>query len=79
VLVRNENLITCAYKTQNRCGGQSPSQRFWVLLNFRFLAKYDQENDENPLLGIILCAGKKSRTNRSLTLNQQLETALETA
>jgi len=33
-------------------------------LYLRWLAKYEQEADENPPLGIILCAGKKTGTNR---------------
>jgi len=33
-------------------------------LYLRWLAKYEQEAGENPPLGIIFCAGKKTGTNR---------------
>ena len=39
-------------------------------LYLRWLAKYEQEADENPPLGIILCAGKKQEQIELLELNQ---------
>ena len=38
-------------------------------LYLRWLAKYEQEADENPPLGIILCAGKKQEQIELLELN----------
>jgi predicted nuclease of restriction endonuclease-like (RecB) superfamily len=39
-------------------------------LYLRWLAKYEQEADENPPLGIILCAGKKQEQIELLELDQ---------
>lgn len=39
-------------------------------LYLRWLAKYEQEPDENPPLGIILCAGKKQEQIELLELDQ---------
>lgn len=39
-------------------------------LYLRWLARYEQEVDENPPLGIILCAGKKSEQIELLELDQ---------
>jgi hypothetical protein len=39
-------------------------------LYLRWLAKYEQEIDENPPLGIILCAGKKQEQIELLELDQ---------
>ena len=39
-------------------------------LYLRWLAKFEQEADENPLLGIILCAGKKQEQIELLELDQ---------
>jgi hypothetical protein len=38
-------------------------------LYLRWLAKYEQEADENPPLGIILCAGKKQEQIELLELD----------
>ncbi len=39
-------------------------------LYLRWLAKYEQEEGEQPPLGIILCAGKKSEQIELLELDQ---------
>ena len=39
-------------------------------LYLRWLAKFEQEADENPPLGIILCAGKKQEQIELLELDQ---------
>ena len=39
-------------------------------LYLRWLAKHDQERDENPPIGIILCAGKKQEQIELLELNK---------
>jgi len=39
-------------------------------LYLRYLSKYEQETDENPPLGIILCAGKKQEQIELLELNK---------
>ncbi len=38
-------------------------------LYLRWLEKYEQESDENPPLGIILCAGKKQEQIELLELD----------
>ena len=39
-------------------------------LYLRWLAKYEQESDEQPPLGIILCAGKKQEQIELLELDK---------
>jgi hypothetical protein len=39
-------------------------------LYLRWLAKYEQESDEKPPLGIILCAGKKQEQIELLELDK---------
>ena len=39
-------------------------------LYLRYLSKFEQEPDENPPLGIILCAGKKQEQIELLELNK---------
>lgn len=46
-------------------GAFKPEYKGQMELYLRWLAKHEQEPDENPPLGIILCAGKKHRTNRT--------------
>ena len=53
-----------------KIGNFRPEYKSQMELYLRWLQKYDQEPDEQPPLGIILCAGKKQEQIELLELNQ---------
>ena len=52
-----------------KLGTFKASDKGQMELYLRWLAKYEQEADENPPLGIILCAGKKQEQIELLELD----------
>lgn len=53
-----------------KLGNFQPEYKGQMELYLRWLAKYDQEPDEQPPLGIILCAGKKQEQIELLELDK---------
>lgn len=53
-----------------KIGNFRPEYKSQMELYLRWLQKHDQEPDEQPPLGIILCAGKKQEQIELLELNQ---------
>lgn len=53
-----------------KLGSFQPEYKGQMELYLRWLAKYDQEPDEQPPLGIILCAGKKQEQIELLELDK---------
>jgi predicted nuclease of restriction endonuclease-like (RecB) superfamily len=53
-----------------KLGNFQPEYKGQMELYLRWLAKYDQEPDEQPLIGIILCAGKKQEQIELLELDK---------
>ena len=53
-----------------KLGTFRPEHKSQMELYLRWLAKYEQENDELPPLGIILCAGKKQEQIELLELDK---------
>jgi predicted nuclease of restriction endonuclease-like (RecB) superfamily len=53
-----------------KLGNFHPEYKSQMELYLRWLAKYDQEPDEQPPLGIILCAGKKQEQIELLELDK---------
>jgi predicted nuclease of restriction endonuclease-like (RecB) superfamily len=53
-----------------KLGNFRPEYKGQMELYLRWLAKHDQESDEQPPLGIILCAGKKQEQIELLELDQ---------
>jgi len=53
-----------------KLGSFHPEYKSQMELYLRWLAKYDQEPDEQPPLGIILCAGKKQEQIELLELDK---------
>ncbi|MDD2722357.1 MAG: PDDEXK nuclease domain-containing protein [Gallionella sp.] len=53
-----------------KLGGFKHEYKSQMELYLRWLAKYEQESDEAPPLGIILCAGKKQEQIELLELNK---------
>jgi predicted nuclease of restriction endonuclease-like (RecB) superfamily len=53
-----------------KLGSFQPEYKGQMELYLRWLAKYDQEPDEQPPLGIILCAGKKQEQIKLLELDK---------
>jgi predicted nuclease of restriction endonuclease-like (RecB) superfamily len=53
-----------------KLGNFQPGYKGQMELYLRWLAKYEREPDENPPLGIILCAGKKQEQIELLELDK---------
>lgn len=53
-----------------KLGNFRPEYKGQMELYLRWLAKHDQESDENPPIGIILCAGKKQEQIELLELDK---------
>jgi predicted nuclease of restriction endonuclease-like (RecB) superfamily len=53
-----------------KLGNFKPEYKGQMELYLRWLAKYEQETDEQPPLGIILCAGKKQEQIELLELDK---------
>jgi len=53
-----------------KVGRFKPEYKGQMELYLRWLSKYEQEEDENPPLGIILCAGKKQEQIELLELDE---------
>ena len=58
------------YLQSLKLGNFRPEYKSQMELYLRWLAKYDQESDEQPPLGTILCAGKKQEQIELLELDK---------